>query len=82
MMASVNWKTEMKAIFIYAEPFDLGSIKGAKISDDLSETSILDFEIIPKDESGHLKAAALWQNENQALTTIVKKIREVIEDKI
>jgi len=88
------WNTELKtifegmknrkakAIFIYAEPFDLGSIKGAKISDDLSETSILDFEIIPKDESGHLKAAALWQNENQALTTIVKKIREAIEDKI
>jgi GTPase SAR1 family protein len=88
------WNTELKtifegmknrkarAIFIYAEPFDLGSIKGAKISDDLSETSILDFEIIPKDENGHLKAAALWQNENLALTTIVKKIREAIEDKI
>ncbi len=86
------WNTELKAvfdaikerkakvIFIYVEPFDLGSIKGSKINDDLSKTTILDFEIIPKDNDGHLKAASLWDNENLVLTTIVKRIREAIED--
>ena len=74
-------KKNAKVIFIYVEPFDLGSIKGSKISDDLSDTTILDFEIIPKDINGHLKAAGLWENENLALTTIVKRIREAIEDK-
>lgn len=41
-------------------------------------SSILHFEIIPKDENEQLKAGSLWQNENLALTTIVKRIREAI----
>lgn len=67
-----------KIIFVYTEPLDLGSIRDAKINDDLKETSILDFEIIPKDDNGYLKAVALWPNENLALATVVKKIREAV----
>lgn len=87
------WNTELKkifthlkekgstVIFIYVEPFDLGSIQNATISEDLTVTKILDFEIKPKDENGHLKAASEWKNEHAALAEIAKDIRLAIVQK-
>ena len=69
-------KKKTKVIFIHVESFDLESLKGSKITELFDGISIVDLEIIPKDEHGQLKAAALWDDKNLALTTIVKRIRE------
>ena len=59
----------------------MGSIKEAKINDDISNASILDFELIPK-ENNYLKPISIWNNENVALAEVAKKIRAVIEEDI
>ena len=86
------WNTELKeifkqkkeknahVIFVYLEPFDIGSIREASISDDLKNTTISDFEIIPKDDNEQLRAASLWLNENNALAKIAERIRKAIDN--
>ena len=64
---------------ILFEPIDLGGLT------DISEVNgnpmykISDFEIIPKTVQGHLKAVSLWENQEEALASIAKAIREVIQ---
>ena len=57
-----------KVIPIYLRPVDFSGLAFAAT------------EMIPKDESGHLKAISQWENIDEAFMEVAKRIREVIEE--
>jgi Leucine-rich repeat (LRR) protein/GTPase SAR1 family protein len=63
---------------ILFEPLDLGGLSGISGTTNGQTYKINDFEIIPKTTQGHLKAVSLWDNQEEALSIIAQRIREVI----
>jgi hypothetical protein len=63
---------------ILFEPLDLGGLSSVSESSNGQSYKISDFEIIPKDATGHLQAVSLWANQEEALTEVAKRIREAI----
>ena len=88
------WEVELKEAFeaykdkkkkiipIMMEPIDLGGLPDINIRS-LRNTdytiNIRSFEVIPKNEQNYLKAVSLWQNPEEALSVVAKRIREAIE---
>jgi Leucine-rich repeat (LRR) protein len=88
------WDTEWKIIFdkysreqktiipVWVEPLDLLSLPGIEEVLDgdgkMQDLKIQDFSIIPKDSDGRLKAISLWSSQEEALATVVAKIREAV----
>jgi Leucine-rich repeat (LRR) protein/GTPase SAR1 family protein len=86
------WNEELKTAFdsykkkgaviipVYLEPFDLGGIPGIAVTEDGRELKIGNFEIIPKNQDQQrLVAVSLWQNQEEALAEIARRIREAIK---
>jgi hypothetical protein len=64
---------------ILFEPIDLGGLSIVSESPGTQSYKISDFEIIQKNATGHLQAASLWANQEEALAKIAEKIREAIK---
>ena len=78
-------KTGKILIPIYTEPFDLYALPGiVEVPDkegNVQSLKIQDFEIIPKDTSGHLKAISSWANHEEAFTAVATRVREALKGK-
>ncbi len=61
------------------EPMDLGALPGVAASSQGEEMKVQDFEIVPKDADGRLKAVSLWDNPEEALSTVAKRIRDALK---
>lgn len=78
-------KDQKMVITILVEPLDIGGLPG--VTEDTDSTGkvknlkIQDFEIVPKDNNGYLKAVSLWENHEEALATVAQRIRAAIVNK-
>jgi len=91
------WDVELKTAFekyqaakkmilpILVEPLDLGGLPGViEIFDPETKVPALkiqDFEIVPKDANGYLKAVSLWSNHEEALAIVAQRIRAAVHAK-
>ncbi len=66
---------------ILIEPTDYGALPGV-VASSHGEAKVQNFEIIPKDTNGHLKAVSLWDNPEEALAKVAEQIRKVIKGEV
>jgi internalin A len=81
-----DYKTKGKILIpVYTEPFDLHALPGIHevIDKDghVQSLKIQDFDIIPKDASGQLKAISLWANHDEAFMVVATQIRAALKGK-